>query len=155
LLLFSAYIVFCQAKRAEVKAANPDATFGELGKILGKMWGKLDEKQKVNSLHKFDFNLQATMLTVQNLLFFYISLCFTRLTLSLALSHTRIHTKLRKYIGCLEEVNSTTKKLFIRSISLFTQFNNANISFFNLFSELKAGSLFYHIMNIFAKRKKG
>jgi len=70
LLLFSAYIVFCGAKRAEVKAANPDATFGELGKILGKMWGKLDEKQKVNSIYIFCTILQPTIsLTVQNLIF--------------------------------------------------------------------------------------
>ena len=42
----SAYIVFCTEKRAEAKESNPDSTFGELGKILGQMWGQLDDKGK-------------------------------------------------------------------------------------------------------------
>ena len=42
----SAYIVFCTEKRTEAKISNPDASFGELGKILGKMWGQLDEEGK-------------------------------------------------------------------------------------------------------------
>jgi HMG (high mobility group) box len=42
----SAYIVFCTEKRTEAKESNPDATFGELGKILGLMWGQLDDKGK-------------------------------------------------------------------------------------------------------------
>jgi hypothetical protein len=44
----SAFIVFSNEKREEVKRANPKASFGELGKRLGKMWRALsaDEKQK-------------------------------------------------------------------------------------------------------------
>ena len=42
----SAYIVFCTEKRTEAKESNPEATFGELGKILGQMWGQLDDKGK-------------------------------------------------------------------------------------------------------------
>jgi hypothetical protein len=42
----SPYIVFCTEKRSEAKDANPDATFGMLGKILGQMWGALDEAGK-------------------------------------------------------------------------------------------------------------
>lgn len=42
----SAYMFFCQAKRAETKAANPNMTFSELGKELGQMWQKLDESEK-------------------------------------------------------------------------------------------------------------
>jgi HMG (high mobility group) box len=42
----SAYIVFCTEKRTEAKESNPDASFGELGKILGQMWGQLDDKGK-------------------------------------------------------------------------------------------------------------
>ena len=42
----SAYIVFFTEKRLEAKESNPDATFGELGKILGQMWGQLDAKGK-------------------------------------------------------------------------------------------------------------
>ena len=40
----SPYILFCTERRAAVKAANPSATFGELGKLLGALWGTLDEK---------------------------------------------------------------------------------------------------------------
>lgn len=42
----SPYIVFCTEKRPEVKAANPEASFGELGKILGSLWKNIDEKEK-------------------------------------------------------------------------------------------------------------
>ena len=42
----SPYIVFCTEKRSEAKDANPEATFGMLGKILGQMWGALDEAGK-------------------------------------------------------------------------------------------------------------
>lgn len=47
----SPYIIFCTEKRPEVKAANPDASFGELGKILGQLWGALDEKGKAVSFY--------------------------------------------------------------------------------------------------------
>lgn len=43
------YILFCSEKRAEVKESNPSASFGEIGKILGKMWSALDEKGKAVS----------------------------------------------------------------------------------------------------------
>lgn len=42
----SAFIQFSNLKRDEVKAANPKAGFGDLGKILGKMWQKLSEEEK-------------------------------------------------------------------------------------------------------------
>jgi DNA topoisomerase I len=42
----SAYINFCNAKRPQTKQANPDASFGELSKILSSEWGKLDTKTK-------------------------------------------------------------------------------------------------------------
>ena len=42
----SPYIVFCSEKRAELRAAHPNATFGEMGKMLGQMWAQMDEKQK-------------------------------------------------------------------------------------------------------------
>lgn len=45
----SPYIIFCTEKRPEVKAQNPEASFGELGKILGQLWGALDEKAKAVS----------------------------------------------------------------------------------------------------------
>mmetsp|Transcript_17041 Transcript_17041/g.28851 ORF Transcript_17041/g.28851 Transcript_17041/m.28851 type:complete len:84 (+) Transcript_17041:105-356(+) len=42
----SPYIIFCTEKRPEIKKTNPDATFGETGKLLGQMWAALDEKAK-------------------------------------------------------------------------------------------------------------
>jgi len=30
--------LFCDATRASLKAANPDASFGELGKLMGQAW---------------------------------------------------------------------------------------------------------------------
>ena len=42
----SAYILFCTAKRPEVKTNHPEATFGELGGLLGKMWTAMDATAK-------------------------------------------------------------------------------------------------------------
>jgi hypothetical protein len=42
----SAYIIFCTEKRTEIKEANPEATFGELGKLLGQAWAGLSDKDK-------------------------------------------------------------------------------------------------------------
>ena len=46
----SPYILFCSDKRAEVKKNNPDATFGETGKLLGQLWATLTEKEKAVSI---------------------------------------------------------------------------------------------------------
>ena len=47
----SSFIKFSNEKREEVKRQYPKATFGELGKRLGKMWRALsdEEKQKYSS----------------------------------------------------------------------------------------------------------
>eukprot|EP01041_Mallomonas_annulata_P018615 gene18615-37617_t len=42
----SAYIIFCSERRSEVKDQNPDASFGELGKLLGKIWASMSEEEK-------------------------------------------------------------------------------------------------------------
>jgi hypothetical protein len=42
----SAYIVFSTEKRDSVKAKNPQASFGQIGKILGEMWGALSDAEK-------------------------------------------------------------------------------------------------------------
>lgn len=42
------YMLFSSATRPDVKASNPDATFGEIAKLVGAEWKKLSEKdQKV------------------------------------------------------------------------------------------------------------
>lgn len=42
----TAYMMFTADHRAKAKEKNPELTFGELGKFLGEMWGKLPELQK-------------------------------------------------------------------------------------------------------------
>jgi len=52
----SAYINFCKEQRDKVKAKNPSATFGELGKLLGVQWGALSDKEKaVSDINFFNF----------------------------------------------------------------------------------------------------
>jgi hypothetical protein len=46
----SPYIIFCVEKRPQVKKAHPEASFSELGKILGQMWTALDDKAKTVKL---------------------------------------------------------------------------------------------------------
>ena len=40
------YIIYCTEKRAELVKANPDASFGTIGKLLGEGWRNMDEKTK-------------------------------------------------------------------------------------------------------------
>merc|ERR1740117_2870585 len=42
----SAYMNFCKANRAGIIKANPKATFGEVGKLTGAAWGKLNDAAK-------------------------------------------------------------------------------------------------------------
>ncbi|GAA5862053.1 hypothetical protein JCM3774_006153 [Rhodotorula dairenensis] len=42
----SAYMLFSQDKRAEVKEEKPDVSFGEIGKILGAKWKEADENER-------------------------------------------------------------------------------------------------------------
>lgn len=42
----SAYMFFSQDWRERVKAENPDASFGEIGKLLGTKWKELDDEEK-------------------------------------------------------------------------------------------------------------
>jgi len=44
----SAFISFSNEKREEVKQENPKASFGEIGKRLGKMWQALSDAEKKN-----------------------------------------------------------------------------------------------------------
>ncbi|KAJ3486411.1 hypothetical protein NLI96_g4272 [Meripilus lineatus] len=42
----SAYMFFSQDWRERIKNENPDAGFGEIGKLLGAKWKELDESEK-------------------------------------------------------------------------------------------------------------
>ncbi|KAI7898173.1 high mobility group box domain-containing protein [Cokeromyces recurvatus] len=37
---------FSQEKRASVKEENPEATFGQIGKILGEKWKAMSDEEK-------------------------------------------------------------------------------------------------------------
>ena len=40
------YMVFCKSERPKIIKANPNLSFGEVGKALGAAWGKLSDAQK-------------------------------------------------------------------------------------------------------------
>jgi arsenate reductase-like glutaredoxin family protein len=42
----TAYVFFCNEKRQGVKADNPDASFGDIGKKLGALWKELSDSEK-------------------------------------------------------------------------------------------------------------
>ncbi|KAL2020158.1 hypothetical protein VTK56DRAFT_8682 [Thermocarpiscus australiensis] len=42
----SAYMFFANEQRENVRAENPQATFGQVGKILGERWKALSDKQR-------------------------------------------------------------------------------------------------------------
>jgi HMG (high mobility group) box len=42
----SPYVLFCEEKRPELRASWPNASFGEMGAMLGQMWSQLDDASK-------------------------------------------------------------------------------------------------------------
>jgi hypothetical protein len=42
----TSFFIFANQVRSEVRADNPEASIGEIGKILGQQWGNLSEDQK-------------------------------------------------------------------------------------------------------------
>ncbi|KAI9258214.1 high mobility group box domain-containing protein, partial [Phascolomyces articulosus] len=42
----SAYMFFSQENRTKVQQDNPDAAFGQIGKILGERWKDMSEEEK-------------------------------------------------------------------------------------------------------------
>ena len=46
----SAFMFFSSAKRAGIKEANPDASFGDMGKLVGAAWKEVDDKTKWEEL---------------------------------------------------------------------------------------------------------
>lgn len=42
----SAYIIFCKEERNGIVATNPEASFGEIGKLLGEKWKSLSDTEK-------------------------------------------------------------------------------------------------------------
>ncbi|KAF9945638.1 Non-histone chromosomal protein 6 [Mortierella alpina] len=50
----SAYLMFCEEWREKVKAQNPDASFGELGRLLGVQWRSYTDEQKTPYVTKHE-----------------------------------------------------------------------------------------------------
>ncbi|KAF9975898.1 Non-histone chromosomal protein 6 [Mortierella antarctica] len=50
----SAYLMFCEEWREKVKAQNPDASFGELGRLLGVQWRSYSDEQKTPYVSKHE-----------------------------------------------------------------------------------------------------
>ncbi|KAI8097424.1 high mobility group box domain-containing protein [Halteromyces radiatus] len=48
----SAYMFYSQVNRERVKKENPDITFGQIGKILGREWSELSDKEKDQYIEK-------------------------------------------------------------------------------------------------------
>jgi len=42
----TAYMLFCQDKRPEIKEKHPNASFGEIGKLLGEAWKEIEADDK-------------------------------------------------------------------------------------------------------------
>merc|ERR1712129_368535 len=51
----SAYFLFMNSVRPEVRKENPEATIGDIAKIMGKMWGEIGADKKA----KFDKDAAA------------------------------------------------------------------------------------------------
>ena len=44
----SSYVMFCQDARSQVVQANPEASFGEVAKMLGAQWKAMADDDKVS-----------------------------------------------------------------------------------------------------------
>jgi len=55
----TAYMLFTSERRQKVKEDNPHSTFGELGKILGDLWAKLPDAQKIDYKEKATKAMEA------------------------------------------------------------------------------------------------
>ncbi|KAG0235479.1 Non-histone chromosomal protein 6 [Actinomortierella wolfii] len=50
----SAYLLFCEEWREKVRAEHPDASFGEIGKLLGQQWRDYTDEQKAPYIAKHE-----------------------------------------------------------------------------------------------------
>lgn len=48
----SPFMIFNKENREKIKVSNPEATFGDIGKLIGTAWKALNEKQKAVYLQK-------------------------------------------------------------------------------------------------------
>jgi hypothetical protein len=48
----SAFMIFSNEQRNKIKTANPEASFGEIGRKVGEAWKALSDKQKQTYVKK-------------------------------------------------------------------------------------------------------
>ncbi|KAI8895872.1 high mobility group box domain-containing protein [Globomyces pollinis-pini] len=48
----SAFMIYSQENRARIKKENPDATFGQMGKLLGAAWKSLSDDDREEYVEK-------------------------------------------------------------------------------------------------------
>jgi hypothetical protein len=53
------YIVFCTEQRKAICAANPEASFGGIGQLLGEAWRNMSEQKKAVSCSETHFALKT------------------------------------------------------------------------------------------------
>lgn len=62
----SAYALFFRDTQAAIKGQNPNASFGEVSKIVASMWDSLAEEQKQVSAHMLTHTQRQSMGTIQS-----------------------------------------------------------------------------------------
>lgn len=68
----SAYALFFRDTQAAIKGQNPNATFGDVSKIVASMWDSLGEEQKqVNSLSTLPLKVSMFVFLDDVMLFFF------------------------------------------------------------------------------------
>ena len=87
--------MFCEDKRAEFKAANPEAGFGEIGKLLAAAWKECDAEAKTHYQQRSQVGSATTHQT--NQLLSYAVLASYRMTFCLP---DRPHTSSGIALGC-------------------------------------------------------
>lgn len=97
----SAYALFFRDTQAAIKGQNPNATFGEVSKIVASMWDSLGEEQKqveysslkTDSVCK-KFNTIQICTTIQKFggIFFFIFSCFLLNKLILLFNKDALHS---------------------------------------------------------------
>jgi len=61
----SSYMLFCQAKRAQVQAENPEAKVPQIGSLLSTLWAQLSEDDKLEYKRQADENRETFLQVVE------------------------------------------------------------------------------------------
>ncbi|KAK3560817.1 hypothetical protein QTP86_019501, partial [Hemibagrus guttatus] len=109
----SAYALFFRDTQAAIKGQNPNATFGEVSKIVASMWDGLGEEQK-QVLQSASFILYYTHC-------YFLKKFFTGFTNGTNLKHLNIIPVLFKdlYDGVYKKKTETAKKEYLKQLAAY------------------------------------